>query len=133
MPLLVSLISVFLSSPKLFLISSSSEIIKAFNVSLSSSIFCSSIILLIISLNSLLKLSCSKPVNLPSLNSRIALACSLESLYFFPEIPASFEIPDGLQASLPTFFKIASTGPAFQTFLHKASAAIFGSFDFLII
>ena len=85
------------------------------------------------SLNSELRLSCSRPVNLPSLSSRIALACSGESLYFFPFKPYSAFISNGLQASLPTFLRIASTGPAFHCFLINASAATFGSFDFLMI
>ena len=50
-----------------------------------------------------------------------------------PFKPKSLPRPFGLHASLPTFLRIASTGPDFQVFLHKAAAAIFGSFDFLII
>ena len=79
-PLLVSLIRVLLSSPKFFLTSSNSSIIKFFKVSLSSSIFCRSIIFETISANSLLRLSCSNPVNRPNLNSNIALAKAILEL-----------------------------------------------------
>ena len=48
-------------------------------------------------------------------------------------MPKSLLKPFGLHASLPTFLRIVSTGPAFHTFLHRASAANFGSFDFLMI
>ncbi len=85
------------------------------------------------SLNSLLRLSCSKPVNLPSRNSNIALACNADSLYFLPLMPTSFGRSSGLQASSPTFLRIADSGPASQSFLHNSSAATFGSFDLLII
>ena len=132
-PLLVSLINVRLSSPKLSFISLSSLTNKASSVDLSSRIFCNSKIFVTMSLNSAFKLSCSKPVSLPSLNSRIAFACSAESLYFFPFNPYSAPTFDGLQASLPTFLRIASTGPAFHDFFTKAAAATLGSFDFFII
>ena len=48
-------------------------------------------------------------------------------------MPSSLLKPFGLHASFPTFLRIASTGPAFHDFLHKASAAIFGSLDFFIM
>ena len=131
---LLSMISVLLSSPKFSLISLSSSFTTSTNLDLFERISCNSLICFTSSSYSSFNLSVSSAVSLLSLNSKIAFACTRESLYSFPFRPNPSSNPSGLQISgSATLSNSGLMVDADQFLSQSLSAATLEFSDFFII